>query len=141
MKTLIFYLIQFTWVLPVNLISCIMYIILTLGGCKRERFYNAFVIYIPSRRFSYGVSLGVFIFITVKAAKSMEECQKADMLVHEYGHTYQALILGPLYWFVVGIPSFIWMCFFVRYRINNNISYYDFYTEAWANSLGQKYTS
>lgn len=64
------------------------------------------------------------------------------MSVHEYGHTIQSLILGPLYLFVVGIPSFIWCnnkkC--IAMRQDNNKSYYDLYCESWANRLGEAVT-
>lgn len=30
------------------------------------------------------------------------------LLVHEYGHTIQSMILGPLYLIVIGIPSTLW---------------------------------
>lgn len=141
MKTIIFYLIQFTWALPVNLVGLIMYAIAILSGCKHERFYNAFVVDIPSKQLLYALSLGVFIFRLVKAGEPMGKNWSRDILVHEYGHTYQAMILGPLYWFVVGIPSFIWLNLFAKYRIRNNISYYDFYTEEWANRLGDIVTN
>jgi hypothetical protein len=62
--------------------------------------------------------------------------------VHEYGHTIQSLILGPLYLFVIGIPSIIWCnskkC--VKLRKEKGVSYFDFYPEKWANFLGEKIT-
>ena len=48
---------------------------------------------------------GAFIFIDTGAEG---EEYKKTVSVHEYGHTIQSLILGPLYLFVVGIPSFVW---------------------------------
>ena len=36
-----------------------------------------------------------------------EELSKR-LLVHEYGHTIQSLIFGPLYLIVMGIPSTLW---------------------------------
>ena len=59
--------------------------------------------------------------------------------VHEYGHTIQSVLLGPLFLPVIGLPSLLWAnlpaC--ARYRRNRGISYYSFYTEAWANRLGE----
>ena len=64
------------------------------------------------------------------------------LLVHEYGHTIQSLILGPLYLVVMGIPSTLWgwlpCC--ERARQQKNLSYFDFFTERWANRLGEKVT-
>ena len=64
------------------------------------------------------------------------------ILVHEYGHTIQSMILGPLFLPIIGIPSFIWETFFlfVRLRRKKHIDYYNFYPEKWANRLGSKNT-
>ena len=62
--------------------------------------------------------------------------------VHEYGHTIQSLIWGPLYLLMVGAPSMIWekIPFFARRRLNENKSYFDIYFEKQANRLGEKVT-
>ena len=58
-------------------------------------------------------------------------------LMHEKGHYLQSLILGPLYIFVIGIPSIIHAS--VHYKKCKNKDYYHFWTEAWANRLRDKY--
>lgn len=52
-------------------------------------------------------------------------------LRHEFGHCKQSLILGPLYLFVVGIPSVLhaWL-----HNCKDGY-YYHFYTERWADNL------
>ena len=140
MKTFIFYLIQTTWGLLVNIFGGILYIICKIKEYGQERFFNASVTYIPGKEPLYAWSLGLFIFATIKADLPPENNWSKDVLVHEYGHTCQVLILGPLYWFVIAIPSFIWLRCFALYRQKKNISYYDFYTEAWANYLGALFT-
>ena len=64
------------------------------------------------------------------------------LLAHEYGHTIQSCILGPLYLLSIGIPSFIWANNkrFIRNRQKGMYLYTSFYTERWANYLGSKYT-
>ena len=62
------------------------------------------------------------------------------LLVHEYGHTVQSLILGPLYLFVIGIPSTLWGFLGGRKRRDEQIPYGAFFTEKWANSLGEQIT-
>lgn len=64
------------------------------------------------------------------------------LLVHEYGHTIQSLILGPFYLIVIGIPSTLWgfLPFLNEKRKNEGLSYFSFYTEKWANCLGEKVT-
>jgi len=82
-----------------------------------------------------GISLGLFIFTPDK-----EEIWCQQMAVHEYGHTWQSLMLGPSYLFVVGIPSIIWSklpkC--IQMRKDRNLTYSAFYTEKWADGLGQR---
>ena len=55
---------------------------------------------------------------------------------HEYGHTLQSRKLGPVYLFVIGLPSIIWAGCFKWYRKKYNKSYYSFPTESWADKLG-----
>ena len=64
------------------------------------------------------------------------------LLVHEYGHTIQSLILGPLYLIVMGIPSTLWgfLPSLSRKRKKSGLSYFSFFTEKWANQLGEKVT-
>ena len=96
------------------------------------------------------VSLGMFVFITkepffydkLKKEYTMEELSQR-LLVHEYGHTIQSLILGPLYLIVMGIPSTLWgfLPSLNKKRKNQGISYFSFFTEKWANYLGKKVTN
>ena len=53
---------------------------------------------------------------------------------HEVGHVKQSRYLGPLYLFVIGIPSLIWAS--IHRSVAPKKSYYWFYTEKWANKLG-----
>ncbi len=92
------------------------------------------------------VSLGLFVFITEdpyfyeKLKDSYSKQELFDrLLVHEYGHTMQSLILGPLYLLVMGIPSTLWgfLPSLSKMRKEKQISYFSFFTERWANSLGE----
>ena len=60
---------------------------------------------------------------------------------HESGHQAQSKILGPLYLLIVGLPSICWAGLWcnagmIRHFRESGISYYDFYTERWADKLG-----
>ena len=77
----------------------------------------------------YSVSLSPFIFCSVKGYNNNKTKD------HEYGHIKQSLILGPLYLFVIGIPSLIWAACY-KYDSNNPNGYFKFYTEKWADKLG-----
>ena len=135
MKKFLFYLVQWTWGLPVNLVGGIIYLICKAKGRKQKKFQNAYITYLPWNQ--GGLSLGLFIF--------MRENHKSKIWtynthIHEYGHTYQCLLLGVFYWLIIALPSAIWCNAFEKYRRKNNVSYYVFYPEKWANAWGQKFT-
>ena len=80
-----------------------------------------------------GLSLGPFIFVPQRSPRRL--------VVHEYGHSIQALILGPLYIPIILIPSLLWAGLPVleRRRGRRGITYYAFFTEHWANKLAEHY--
>ncbi len=84
-----------------------------------------------------GMSLGLFIFTPAE-----ESARSHAVRVHEYGHTVQSLVLGPLYLIVVGIVSFCWagLPCFRRMRRDRHIPYTACFVEAWASTLGEKAT-
>ena len=84
-----------------------------------------------------GVSLGMFIFVP----KGLRPEREAALLSHEYGHTFQSALLGPLYLFAVGIPSFLWANLprNVQKRSLRHIPYEAHYPENWAEKLGHKH--
>lgn len=135
MRTIFYRLLQWTWGLPQTLgglvICCLFY------RCPHYTYHGAVVTEwtLPS-----GLSLGMFIFLP--SGTQMSSTLHRQLLVHEYGHTLQSLILGPAYLLLIGIPSFLWanVSAFARHRKERQISYYAFYTEAWANAWGEKLT-
>lgn len=82
-----------------------------------------------------GMSLGKYIFVPNIYAYLPEDSFKR-LVMHEYGHTVQSKYLGWFYLLVIGLPSLIWANCFVWYWSQEGKSYYDFYTEKWANKLG-----
>lgn len=135
-KKFFFYLIQWTWGLPVNLVGGIGFLICTkIKGRRWQRFGYSYIVYLPWK--SGGLSLGLFIFV-----KDNHKSKRwtYNTRIHEYGHTWQCLLLGPLYYVVIALPSMIWCACFEGYRKKNNVSYYKLYCEKWANIWGQKAT-
>lgn len=130
----LYWLIQWTWGFPQSLIGLIMS--LMQGKCKRELYNGALITY-HSGNWG-GISLGMFIIMNGHRPPIWTKGAR----VHEYGHTIQSLILGPLYLFIIGIPSFLWANSKKHnvLRDNGQESYFDFYPEYWANSLGAKTT-
>ena len=136
-KYIPYILIQCTWGIIQTIAGLVMF--LTSTGSRRA-WYNGAVATFWNKPF--GISLGLFIFIPPQARFynsekyhfSKDEIQ-SRLLVHEYGHTYQSLILGPLYLPVAGLPSTIWGL--VK---KPDKSYFSFFVEKWANHLGEKHT-
>lgn len=143
MKNVIYILIQCTWGLPQTLLG---FIVLLINIKNKHYFYHGAII--TERNVPSSVSLGMFVFTTTNPMKDKrtknkipdEELSKR-LLVHEYGHTIQSLIFGPLYLIVMGIPSTLWgfLPYFQNKR-NNGVSYFSFFTEKLANYLGEKVT-
>lgn len=128
----LYYLLQFTWGLPQNLLGYF----LTRKYKESEEFFGSRIYYHNDNW--GGISLGMFIIINAGKGKEWIDSVK----VHEYGHSIQSIILGPLYLFVIGLPSLIWCNSkrFITLRKEKNVSYYSFYPERWANYLGTKIT-
>lgn len=132
----LFYLVQWTWGLPVNLVGWIAFAICTkIKGRRWQRFGYAKIVYLPWN--AGGLSLGLFIFMK---DQHKSRTWTYDARIHEYGHTWQCLLLGPLYYIVIALPSAVWCNFFQGYREKHNVSYYKLYCESWANAWGQKVT-
>ncbi len=136
-KAFFFYLVQFTWGFLQNFIGALL--LLRFRNEKRTKFFGSVIVLVDSKKNNWGgISFGCFIFVNAKKEKDT----LAATSVHEYGHTIQSLILGPLYLFAVGIPSFVW-CNSKKYRAlrkEKNISYFSRYPENWANDLGERVT-
>ncbi len=111
----------FLWCFPQNLLGFLVKIFTRAEKVGDHYHYNIE---------SGSVSLGEFVFLA--------PCHWDDemVLAHEMGHREQSKLLGPLYLLIIGLPSVIWCSCFQWYRIKHNKSYYDFYTEKWANKLG-----
>ncbi|HZJ77446.1 MAG TPA: hypothetical protein VFD52_01400, partial [Clostridia bacterium] len=133
---ILFYLVQFTWALPQNLAGLIAFLILSRKN-EFERFHYSFITYVEKKNFG-GISLGIFIFIN----PSKKDDVLHDTKIHEYGHTIQALFLGPIWLLVVALPSVVWcgLPILIKYRKEKNVSYYWLYCEGWANLLGLKWS-
>ena len=124
MKSLILYI----WQLPQNLVGLVMvlYYKVTASFVAENDFNGVTLYYIPG--FPGGISLGRYILLNYNYIDFTGSTEK-----HEYGHCLQSQFLGPLYLFVIGIPSLIHAAL---YNNPNPLPYYRFWTEAWADKLG-----
>ena len=71
------------------------------------------------------ISLGNFIFLGSKSDTTAG---------HELGHVVDSHWMGPLYLFIIGIPSILWAA---KFKTGN---YYKFYTERRANRHSHLHT-
>lgn len=117
-------LLQFIWELPQNIVGLIM-----LPFMKQSEIieYGGRKIRICPNIIS-GISLGSFIY---------ERLNIYNRVMHEYGHSKQSKLLGPLYLLIIGIPSIIWNTLIYGKLVERTPNgYYKFYTERWADKLG-----
>lgn len=130
MKQFWYGVLQILWGFPQTLLGFAVF--LRLRKAPHYRYHGAVV---TEWRKATGVSLGMFVFLP-------EGTKGKEFLVHEYGHTIQSLLLGPLYLPVIGVPSVLWcnLRCFEKLRRKKRISYQKLYTERWANRLGEKTT-
>lgn len=129
-RYIIYWLWQWTFGFIQSLIG--LFVFLSHAKCKHELYHGAILTYHEGDW--GGVSLGMFIFVNGKRP----DIWKNEAKVHEYGHTIQSLIVGPLYMFVIALPSIIWCNSkkFIEMRQRGDANYYDLYCESGANTLG-----
>lgn len=124
---------QLTWGIIQSLLG--LYILLKEGiGREHFWFHGA---YVTRWDHSGGLSVGMFIFV---GNPLMENGEEYAYLTHEYGHSIQSLIYGPLYLLIVGIPSSRWGSSYTLEKLNQGISYFSVFPENQANVLGEKVT-
>lgn len=139
MKTTLYKIWQCTWGFLQSFIGFIVFLL--NFKCKHFWYHGAFI---TVWNLKSSVSLGLFVFVTSdpffskKYEGKMTRKELSNrLLVHEYGHTIQSLILGPLYLIIIGIPSALWAYFGGKKRREKQIPYGAFFTEKWANALGE----
>lgn len=122
------------WQFPQMFLGLIVWFVTSRRTSTREVYLNKeetiyYEINYNPWKFKTGLSLGPFIFVP----KGVDN----NMLLHEFGHSKQSLYLGPLYLLIIGIPSIIWAGLYRFEWFNMRWSYYDFFTERWADELGE----
>ena len=129
MKTLLFRLWQWTWGFPQTLLGFIIYL-MTIN--KPHETYHGCIV----THWNQGGSLGVGMFLF------LGKTNDPRVLIHEFGHSVQSMILGPLFLPVMGIPSFLWCNLLPcrKLRKEKGVNYYRFYPESTANRLGSLVT-
>ncbi len=130
LKLILWVVLQILWCLPQNLAGFCLY--LAHRRSEHTVFHGAVV---TAWKFRGCASVGCFIFMEERAMHDRR------LLVHEFGHTLQSALLGWLYLPVIWLPSVIWFSVpaLRKWRRETGYSYYNFYTESWANRWGEKW--
>jgi len=134
MKLLIYYILQFSWGILQNCAGALWF--LRYLTKPHSLYHGAILTRVHRKHFSGGWTLGCFIFLTEPLSPETEH----DILIHEYGHTIQSLLLGPFWSISMGLPSMLWcnLPFFQKLRRRKRIPYCALFCEKWANRLGEK---
>lgn len=133
MKRFLFYFLNLTWGLPLNIVGFIVAGVLLLAGNKPKRWGDCFYFEVGKTNWG-GLELGI-IFLTQKNPS-------IHTRNHEHGHAIQNCFFGFLMPFIVNIPSAI-RYHYRNYRekkgLVNKTAYSDIWFEKQADILGKKY--
>lgn len=126
----LYWILNFTWGIIMSIIGLIVSLVLIILGNKPQREPSQKTWHFKVKEDWGGVTLGT---IYIRDTTSTDHVS-----YHEYGHTFQNAILGPLFPFLVAIPSCIrYWIFEFRYRKGlPNPDYDDFYVEHSATLIG-----
>lgn len=128
----LFYLISFTWGLPLTLIGCVVALVLLATGYKPQKWGHCY--YFEIGEGWGGLELGPIFLVNKNASKYTKN--------HELGHGLQNCYFGPLMLFVISIPSAI-RYWYRRMRSKSGkpcaTNYYSIWFEAQASKLGNEF--
>lgn len=134
-KKFLFYLLSFTWGLPMTLVGCLVALVMCAIGKKPIKHGTCW--YFKIGKNWGGLELGVFFLTDNTPAKST--------LNHEHGHALQNCVLGPLMPFLVAIPSATryWYRELRYWRRGKTppTAYDDIWFEGQATRIGTKFVS
>ena len=132
---LVFYLVQFTWGILMNIFGILVALFMLITAHKPYHFGPS--IYFKCKKLEgFGFEAGVFFVIGA-------DCDGDSIILHEAGHGVQNMIFGVLTPFIVSIPSMIryWYRELKYYRkdLEPKTDYESIWFESQASSLGKKY--
>ena len=128
-----FYVLSFTWGLPMTLFGCVVALVLTLAGYKSERYGWSRCFRVGNDHWG-GFEAG-FFFVR-------DTSHDEYITTHEFGHAIQNCIFGPLMPFIISIPSTARYWHRVRQEkrgVCPGRGYYEIWFEAQASKLGRRY--
>ncbi len=132
MNKIVFYVLSFTWGLPMTLVGCLVAMVLLVLGHKPKRW--GYCYYFEIGEGWGGLELGVFFLCNKNPTEHIKN--------HETGHSLQNCVLGPLMPFVVCVPSAIRYWYrTIRQKIGDpcKTKYDDFWIEGNATKIGTEF--
>ena len=120
----------YIWQLPQNLLGLFV-MIFVIPHYSKEKYKG--ITYVISEKMSGGISLGNYVILSKDLKNKNISSKTWD---HEYGHTRDSRIFGPLYLIIIGLPSLIWAGLYGKIIKPSYNGYYNFYTEKRADRLG-----
>ena len=127
-----FYILSWTWGLPMTLIGAIAVLILKLSGKEVKRW--GYCYYVEVGKHWGGVNLGMFFMVNTNPATHAKN--------HEHGHAIQNCYWGWLMPFVICIPSVTRYWYrLIRHKLGYKVTtdYDDIWFEREATELGDYY--
>ena len=130
----------FIWQFEQHLYAGLLFLI-NIGAVYSKR-VNGVKVYF-AKRFpkSTSISLGNFLIFAENTDPETHP-EYFDVttktVIHEYGHSIQSKMFGPIYVLVIGVPSFI-TATIKRIFKKDSVWYHERYPEHWADVLGEKY--
>lgn len=113
---------SYAWQLPQCFVGLV---VKTVAGARKAEMHGR-TVYLW--KLDSAISLGEYVIVPENPSKQTVE--------HECGHQKQSMMLGWAYLVVIGLPSILW-CSLKTMGLFKSRSYYWFYTEAWADRLGE----
>lgn len=133
LKRIGFYFLSFTWGIIMSFIGLL--VIAALAPFKKVHKYHGRLYAVVGTGWG-GVNFGCFFVCG-------DDCQYDSLMSHECGHSLQNIIWGPLFPFVVSIPSAIRYWYrelkYERKGKNPPTAYDDIWFEGQASAWGAKY--
>ena len=120
----------YIWQLPQNLLGLIMMLFM-IPYTSKEKYKG--ITYVVSKKMPSGISLGNYVILS-ESYKDKKINHKTWN--HEWGHTRDSRMFGPLYLIAIGLPSLIWAWMYGSIIPRTYNGYYKFYTEKRADRLG-----
>ena len=127
-----FYILSWTWGLPLTLIGAVVTIVLMAKGKKPKKWGYGY--YVEVGRHWGGLNLGMFSFTCKEPSQHTRN--------HEFGHAIQNCYFGLFTPFIVTIPSAIRYWYrIIKHKLGYKIKtkYEDIWFEKQASELGEYY--